>query len=291
MRLFANTDKIPDNTAELIMSDLKKDLHIHTCYSDGALTPAEVVDRWQAEGYQLIAITDHDGIEGSMIGMDYALGKGIRFIPGIEFDSEDPLGKDMHILGYGFDYNSREMRVVLRDVMLKRARRNDALMSALNNLGYEITLDDIGRINDGRYVGKPTFARILKNKGYIDNPQKAFTSIFRDPSIRYITKETFSSKDIIDVIHAAGGLAFFAHPMEQRHLDESFEEFRPRLYQLLERMKEYGIDGIECYHPSASEEQSQLLKEYAEANGLLISRGSDFHSDSGKRDFSRYHRP
>ena len=271
------------------MSDVKKDLHIHTCYSDGELTPQQVVDRWRGEGYKIIAITDHDGIEGSMIGMDYALGMDITFIPGVEFDSEDALGREIHILGYGYDYHNDKLRSTLLEMILRRARRNDQLMAALNSMGYEITLDDIGEINEGRYVGKPTFATILSKKGYIDNPQDAFKSIFRDDSIRKVQKQTDASKDIIDLIHEAGGLAFFAHPMEQRHLGEPFEEFRPRLYALLERMKEYGVDGIEVYHPSASEEQSELLREYAEKNGLLMSRGSDFHTDKNKRDFSRYH--
>ncbi|MBR2540578.1 MAG: PHP domain-containing protein [Mogibacterium sp.] len=279
------------NIAELIMSDMKKDLHIHTCYSDGIFTPEEVVDRWKAEGYKLIAITDHDGMDGSIIGMDYARGSGIMFISGIEFDSEDALGRDMHILGYGFDYNCPELRANLFEILRRRAIRNDSMMKALNEMGYEITLDDIGKVNEGRYVGKPTFARIMSSKGYISNPQEAFGTVFREPSIRNISKKTFSSESVINLIHTAGGLAFFAHPMEQRHLDESFEEFKPRMYQILDRMTEYGIDGIECYHPSASEEQAELLREYAEQRGLLISEGSDFHSDVSRRDFSRYHRP
>lgn len=291
MRLFSNTHYKTENTAELIMSDVKKDLHIHTCYSDGTLTPEEVVDRWHSEGYKMIAITDHDGIEGSMIGMDYALGIGITFIPGIEFDSEDPLGTDIHILGYGIDYNCNELRHALLDIIIKRAQRNDALMNALNEMGYGITLDDIGQENEGRYVGKPTFARILKKKGFIDNPQDAFKTIFQKPSIKQIVKATYSSKDVIDLIHTAGGLAFFAHPMEQRRHDESFDEFRPRLYELLDTMRDYGVDGIECFHPSASAEQSELLTDYAIKNGLLRSQGSDFHTDTHKRDFSIYHRP
>lgn len=285
------TDSKNDNltTAELIMSDMKMDLHIHTCYSDGALKPEEVVERWREEGYQLISITDHDGILGSMRGMDHALGTGIRFISGVEFDSEDKLGQDIHVLGYGFDYHNDELSTTLFDMLMKRARRIDRLIKALNDMGYEITLDDIGEENEGRYVGKPTFARILKKKGYLSDPQDAFKTIYREPSIRRIEKETYSTESIINLIHNAGGLAFFAHPMEQRRLGEPFEEFRPRLYELLDKMREYGVDGIECYHPSASEEQSKLLREYAEENGLLISRGSDFHSDDDKRDFSRYH--
>lgn len=291
MKLFRRNNYMSDNLADLIVSDVKKDLHIHTCYSDGDLTPQQVVDRWESEGYKLISITDHDGIEGSIIGMDYALGKDIMFILGIEFDSEDELGRDIHILGYGIDYNNVSFRDALYDIKMNRARRNDALMKALNDLGYEITLDDIGSINEGRYVGKPTFSLILKDKGYIDDPQEAFKSIFREPSIQNVRKVTISTKDVIDLIHEAGGLAFFAHPMEQRRVNESFEDFRPRLHVLLERMREYGVDGIECVHPSATEEQSELLSKYAKEHNLLISEGSDFHSDDQGRDFSRYHRP
>ena len=291
IRLFGRTSTEKENTADLIMSGMKMDLHIHTCFSDGKLEPQEVVDRWRDEGYELISITDHDGITGSMVGMDYALGSGIKFISGIEFDSEDALGKDIHILGYGFDYNCPALRSALLEVIIKRARRNDELMNALNRRGYGITLDDIGEVNEGRCVGKPTFARILLKKGIISNVQEAFTTIFREPDIRRIVKDTLSSKEVIDIIHEAGGLAFFAHPMEQRHLGESFEEFRPRLYALLEKMRDYGVDGIECYHPSADDYQSGLMRDFAEENGLLISRGSDFHSDDTRRDFSRYHMP
>ena len=280
-----------EKTAKLLTSDVRKDLHIHTCYSDGALTPREVIDRWKAEGYEMISITDHDGIEGSMAGYEYAAEAGITFIPGIEFDSEDDIGRDLHILGYGYDYENHDLREALTGIILERARRNDLMMAALNDMGCGITLDDIGSVNEGRFVGKPTFALILARKGIISNPNDAFNTLFREPSIRSIRKKTLASKQVIDVIHAAGGLAVMAHPMEQRHLDETFEEFRPRLMMILDRMREYGIDGIECIHPSADEYQRELLGEYADRYGLLRTKGSDFHSDHHKRDFTRYHRP
>lgn len=278
-----------EDVRRLIESDASRDLHIHTCYSDGALTPEEVVDRWRADGYDLIAVTDHDGIEGSMIAYDYALGRGITVIPGIEFDSADELGRDLHMLGYGIDYYNDRLRDVLLDIILKRARRNDALMKALNDMGAGITLDDIGEINEGRYVGKPTFAQILYKKGMTKSPQEAFNTIFRDDSIRRVRKETLTTAEVIDVIHEAGGLAVLAHPMEQRHLGEPWEDFLPRLMTILDRMTGYGIDGIECHHPSADEEQAGLLREYAEDHGLVFTRGSDFHADNNRRDFSRYH--
>ena len=277
--------------AEILMSDVKKDLHIHTCYSDGVLTPEEVVDRWQDEGYKLIAVTDHDGIEGSVIAMEYAAGMEIQVVSGAEFDSACDLGRELHILGYGFDFNCPQLRSSLLDLTLMRARRNDRIMQMLNDRGYRITLDDIGAENEGRYVGKPTFARILYRKGYISDPVEAFRTVFREPGLREIVKETLTTKEIIDLIHTAGGVAVFAHPTEQRHLPESFEEFKPRMYQLLDRMREYGIDGIECRHPSADDVQQDLLTEYAERYGLLKTGGSDFHSDDNPRNFAKYHRP
>jgi predicted metal-dependent phosphoesterase TrpH len=77
--------------------------------------------------------------------------------------------------------------------------------------------------------------------------------------------------------------------MEQRKMNEPWKEFEPRLYTILDKMVRFGVDGIECYHPSADEQQSELLVQYAKEHDLIITRGSDFHSDVQKRDFSRYH--
>ena len=86
-------------------------------------------------------------------------------------------------------------------------------------------------------------------------------------------------------------MAVLAHPMEQRHLEETFEEFKPRMYEILDLMVQYGIDGIECHHPSADPVQQEMLVAFANEHGLMITEGSDFHSDASRRDFSRYHRP
>ena len=289
--LFSKEKWTNEELRELLQSDVKKDLHIHTCFSDGVLTPEAVIDRWASEGYRLIAITDHDGIDGSLVGMDYARDKDIILVPGIEFDSVDPLGRDLHILGYGFDPECPEMTDALDNILLERAARNDAMLAELNRMGYSMTLDDIMKVNDGRFIGKPTFATVMVKKGYLSSSQEAFNTVFREPSMRRIRKKTLSSEEVVDLIHKAGGLAVMAHPMEQRHLDETYNQFRERLVIILERMLEYGIDGIECYHPSADDVQAEALRKYAVKHGLMITRGSDFHSDYLNRDFSRYHRP
>lgn len=289
--MFTGQKWTTEELGRMLQADVRKDLHIHTYYSDGVLSPEEVIDRWAAEGYKMAAVTDHDGIDGSLAALEYAADKDITVIPGIEFDSVDPLGRDLHILGYGFDPECPELIDALDNILLERAARNEAMLNELNKLGYSMTLDDIIKVNEGRFIGKPTFATVMVRKGYLSSNQEAFNTVFREPSMRRIRKKTLSSREVVELIHKSGGLAVLAHPMEQRHLDETYNQFRERLVIILERMREYGVDGIECYHPSADDVQAETLREYAVKHGLIVTRGSDFHSDYLNRDFSRYHRP
>ena len=279
-----------DDMRALIESDLKKDLHMHTRFSDGELTPQELIDMRAAEGYELLAITDHDGIGGSVAGAPYAASLGLQFIYGIEFDSEDALGKDLHILGYGVDPHDEEFMDTLIYVTEERRNRNDKCRDCLNKRGYGITPEEIWNVNNGRYVGKPTFATVMVQKGIVKDVKEAFDTVFREPDLKAIKKVTLPTQKVVEVIHKAGGLAVMAHPMEQRRRNESFEEFKPRLYELMDRMREYGIDGLECFHPSASPEQSELFVAYAKEHGLMITRGSDFHSKEN-RNYEIFHRP
>ncbi len=280
-----------EDLRRLIESDLKKDLHMHTFYSDGALSPAEVLKMRVDEGYQLLAITDHDGVEGSVAGKKAAEELGVDYISGIEFDSEDELGKDIHMLGYGFDPDNEVFNLAIGKILKTRNDRNEKFLEALNKRGFNITYDELYAVNEGRFMGKPTFATVLRRKGIIKSNDEAFSTIFMEDDIRSIKKVTLHTKEVVNIIHAAGGLAVMAHPMEQRKRGESFADFRPRMYKILDRMVGYGIDGLECHHPSASAEQQKMLVAYADEHGLMITKGSDFHSNESPRDFDRYHRP
>ena len=279
-----------DDMRALIESDLKKDLHMHTRFSDGEMTPQELIDMRVAEGYELLAITDHDGIGGSVAGAQYAESIGLQFIYGIEFDSEDVLGKDLHILGYGFDPHDEEFMETLIYVTDERRNRNERFRDCLNKRGYGITPEEIWNVNNGRYVGKPTFATVMVQKGIVKDVKEAFDTVFKEKDLKAIKKVTLSTQEVIKVIQKAGGLAVLAHPMEQRRPNESFEEFKPRMYELMDKIVEYGIDGLECFHPSASPEQSELFVAYAKEHGLMITRGSDFHSKEN-RNYDIFHRP
>lgn len=272
----------------------KNDLHNHTTFSDGSLEPEELVRRRKEEGFDVISITDHDGIEGSKLCFEQKLDEkyGIEIIPGIEFDSINEYGKDMHILGYDMDFDSPVLTEALASVERWRDERNEKLMQAILDDGYHLTWDEVNAINGGRYVGKPTFAKALANSGQIPNVAYAFDVIFKKPEFKKTKKQTLNSDEVIKVIHAAGGKAVMAHPMEQMKPREGevFETFKPRLIKILDLMIEYGIDGIECCHPSSCEWQSEWLEAYADAHGLEKTMGSDFHSDGDFRDYGIYHR-
>lgn len=273
-------------------NDLEKiDLHIHSCYSDGELTPAEIIEKWISDGYKTIAITDHDGIEGSRIGQEFSLNKDIEFITGIEFDSENEYGFDFHMLGYDIDLDSKVLNDNVETIYKWRCERNDVLIAAINKLGYDLTVEDVNAVYKGTYVGKPTIAKALIAKGYAKDVSDAFSNIIQKAGDGTANrKKSLPTKHVIDVIHEAGGKAVFAHPIEQKKNGETWEEFKPKFITMLNAMIEWGIDGVECFHPSASEEQSKFLVEFAEKSGLIITKGSDFHSDKIKRDYSKYHK-
>ena len=195
------------------------------------------------------------------------------------------------MLGYGFDPDNSALRAALSGILEERDNRNRKFKTALNKRGFGITDEEIWAINEGRFVGKPTFAAVLRNKGIVESKNDAFNTIFREDDIRSIKKKTLNTREVVELIHTAGGLAVLAHPMEQRRMEESFEEFMPRMYWILDRILGYGIDGLECHHPSADPVQQKMLVEYAKAHDLMITRGSDFHTLYDKRNFERYHRP
>lgn len=259
-----------------------QDYHIHSYYSDGKLSPEAIVDRWEAEGYTEIAITDHDEYEGSKQAIQYAKGRSIRVIPGIECSTKHVTGDEIHILGYGFRFGEPAMDEALNRMHRLRAARNDRLQKALASMGYPVTTDELFAVNEGRYIGKPTFAEAIVRKGWAEDVNTVFRDIYAAPEIAAVQKEFLPTDEVVRFIHEAGGLVVMAHPMEIRRRGEG-EAFQERLKSLLGEMVGLGIDGIECEHPSAKEEEQEWLRHYARGAGLIVTQGSDFHSDRKER--------
>ncbi|MBR0597505.1 PHP domain-containing protein [Sinanaerobacter chloroacetimidivorans] len=257
------------------------DLHLHTHYSDGTLSPEEIVLLAKKNGVDTIAITDHDGMGGISEGLEAGKKWGVQVIPGIELSTEDEYGGYMHILGYGFDIHNEELKREIAVIREKRKERNQKLLAALNEIGCQITQEDL-QLREGQdYVGKPVFAMALMKKGYISSPKEAFQEgkFMRAPQVRRIHREKIQTKRAIELIQDAGGIPVLAHPLKIAYLGRGEEggDFFARLERLIARLKEQGLCGMECYYSKHLLYETERLVQLAEENDLIITAGSDFH--------------
>ncbi len=265
------------------MQDIRYDFHIHSNFSDGVLSPSEIVDRYERRGFKFISITDHDNTKGSEKAFKYAINKNIKVIPGIELSTKSTEGYEVHILGYYINYSSEALNSAIKIMDMYRNQRNIRLIKELNNRGYDVTHEEINKLNEGRFIGKPVIARILVKKGYVSSVEEAFRNIFNKIKTDNVKKKVFSTEEAIKLIKDAGGIAVLAHPMELIEKGEDKSIFTERLKFFLNKMLEMDIDGIECFHPSANIEDEKMLREYAAEHKLIITGGSDFHSDNDRR--------
>ena len=256
--------------------DNKIDLHTHTYYSDGILSPTEVVKWAKNQKLDQLAITDHDGIDGIREAMIAGEALELTVIPGIEFSAEEPGGITMHILGYHIDIGNQELKNRLEDIRQKRKDRNEKLLIALVDLGYPLDPEDFVKNGNADYLGKPDFARALMKKGYIEEFSEAFEDgrFLMSEEIRAIRKVKISAEEAIQLILGAGGLPVLAHPMKVFGLHGDYFDALDNLIGLL---KGYGLKGLECFYPEHDEAETMKLVELAEKYKLHITKGTDFH--------------
>ena len=256
------------------------DLHIHTYYSDGESSPAEIVKTAAKTGLRAIAITDHDGTGGVKEAAAAGREAGIEVISGIELATEMKNGTGLHILGYGFDPDDHDLDHVLGELAERRDRRNRRLINVLNEMGFDISLDELEKGRMGGFIGKPVIARALSDKGYIETYEEAFRGdrIFGSPEARAVKKDKLQAAEAIKLINSAGGIAVLAHPVQTRHIgDPGSEEFYINIEKIISQLKEQGLGGLECYHPDQDTVQTGRFIELADRYDLSITRGSDFH--------------
>lgn len=283
---------------------MKVDFHIHTCYSDGSLTPEEIVKRYKRDGYDEIAITDHDTTDGVAEAVMCAAEEAAMYteenegisagkqsacfavVPGIEISTVDADGVETHILGHYIDIENAALRARLEDLRRARRARNEKLIAYLAEQGYPLTYEELLVGKRGDYIGKPDFGRAMVRKGYIKEAHEVFTpgKFLETPEAKHIKKEKISTDEAISLIIGAGGRATLAHPIQIKEFGVSgSEEYFAKLEPFVIGLKEKGLSGIEAYHPDQNEEQSERFAALAEKLGLAVTRGSDFHGDDIKR--------
>lgn len=245
------------------MTQLKADLHTHTIYSDGAHTPAEVVEMAHRNGLSVIAITDHDSVNAIQEAAECGRDLGVEVITGLEL-STDVDDKEVHILAYFMDVNNDELQKYLsffRDERFHRARR---MVQKLRNLGLKISIEDVMEKAKNSAVGRPHIAYTMVDLGIVSNYQEAFERFIGDRGPAFERKIHVSPQSALKLISDSGGLSFIAHPGFMKE-------------ELLMKLINAGVDGIEVIHPSHNESQIQFYRGIVNQYCLLETGGSDFH--------------
>ena len=250
------------------------DLHLHTTASDGVRTPSEIVNYARTKRLQAIAITDHDTIEGVEEALSEGKRIGLEVIPGIEISAEYLHGT-MHLLGYFLDIHHPILIEKLDFLQRARAERNPRIVEKLNALGIQITYDEVVRVSGGGQVGRPHFAQVLLEKGYVRSIQEAFERFLRKGAQAYADKFRFAPSEAIGIINGAGGVAVVAHP-NTLGLGEIAE-----LDELIFRLVKQGLGGIEIYYPEHSPSDVGRYKFLANKYGLAVTGGTDYHGIEG----------
>ncbi len=249
------------------------DLHMHSNFSDGSDSPTQLVQKAKQLGLTAIALTDHDTIDGIPEFLAAGRALGMITVPGVEIsvDTKLPNNGHMHMLGLFIDPQSPKLKNTLDYLRTQRNIRAEKIIQKLNELGVPITLDELLEEAGEGSIGRPHVAKILVRKGVVTTIQEAFDIYLAKGKPAYMDKVKLGEADAIAMIHEAGGLAILAHAHLMNY--DTFEEARDRILQL----KTIGLDGFEIYYSTMPETYTRGLIELAQAEGFVVSGGSDYH--------------
>jgi len=247
------------------------DLHTHSRYSDGAYSPAGLIDLALKRKVAAIALTDHDTVAGVPEFLDYAARQQLQALGGVEISAwHEEL--TIHILGYGLDHTNPTLLARLADLQAGRHQRNEAICERLRQLGIQAELDEISQQKNGQ-VGRPHIARLLVRKKIVRTMHEAFSRFLKRGGAAYVESLRIHAADAIRLIHEAGGLPMLAHPAI---IDAKLEV----VSELVRLFKPVGLAGIEAYYPTHTRKQTKALLELADEHSLLACGGTDFHGDT-----------
>lgn len=249
------------------------DLHLHTTASDGLLSPEALIARVAAAGVTVMAVTDHDTVAGLDRAQAAAAARGLRLIPGIEITAVEN-GRDVHVLGYFFDRTHRPLAEFLDGQRADRRRRVQAMAARLAALGMPIDIDDLVARHPGHAVGRPAIADAMVRAGYVATRTEAFDRYLGTDGAAFVARQGTAVAGVVKVIRDAGGLGSLAHPGLLRD---------PSLLERLISDSAAAPDAIEVFHSDHDDLVTARLLALADARGLLVTGGSDFHGDAAGR--------
>jgi len=258
------------------------DLQNHSVFSDGSFTPQEIIDLAIKRGVKVIAITDHDTVDGISLSLQYAQDKPIIIVPGIEFSCEETAKgyPEVHVLGYFIDHTNPEIISLTDKIKEKRHLQKRLMIEKLRQLGFDISLEEILTTVNSSF-GRPHIAKYLIKKypNRFKDIQDVFDQYIGIGKIAYVPRQDkVYIKEAIQAINKSGGFASLAHPLIYQNSDAE---------ELVKMFVEMGGKALEINYPyhsntknttlEESNEKNKIARELAKKYGLLETGGSDFH--------------
>ena len=248
------------------------DLHTHTTFSDGTLTPEELMALAEERGLSIVAVTDHDTLASHDEARSAAERHAITFVPGVEFSASYE-GSSIHVLGYWPDPQDGALLAELRRLHDDRFRRGEQMVEKLQALGYPISFERVREISSGDNIVRPHIAQALVEAGVVETTADAFTEeLIADGGKADVPKHALHPVEALELIRDAGGACVLAHPGmwgTQGAVPDA----------LIEEMAAAGMAGLEVDHPDHDEVARATYGEMAERLGLVRTGSSDCHGD------------
>lgn len=245
------------------------DLHTHSNCSDGSMTPSELVAHAALRGISAIALSDHDTVAGIEEAIEAGNKHGVEIVPAIEFSVQS--ATETHILGFYIDHKSELLKEALEDINKVRWQRTLNTCRNLQNLGFDVTMEEALKIAPSGLIGRAHFARILMEKGYVSSVKEGFDKYLANGRPAYDGTQALTAEEAVKLINDIGGVAFVAHPHLIRLNDSALREF-------LVSLKSVGLCGIEGYYNEYTPEMQGYFQSLARELGLEICGGTDFHA-------------
>jgi 3',5'-nucleoside bisphosphate phosphatase len=269
------------------------DLQSHSTHSDGVLSAIEVVQRAANAGVQLLALSDHDTVNGVAEAIVEGERLGLRIVPAVEISAVDDgsqMPRELHILGYNIDHTGPPLTDRLQEFLADREKRTLRMRDALREVGFELDEEEIQqRINEGKPIGRPHLAgavlRAAENAERlraenIDDVGSLIRGYLIEGKDAFRLRETPTVTQAIDAIHESGGVAVWAHPFWDVADNAEVLDSVARFHAL-------GIDGVEAFYITHTRENTELLVRRCAELGLLTTGSADFHGPEN-RQFSQF---
>jgi len=255
------------------------DLHVHTKISDNSLSASEVISLAKGKGITHLAITDHDTTKGLQEAIILGQEIGVDIVPGIEISAYDfQRNKRAHILGLYIEPGHSSLDLLCTALVQNRNQASYEMVRKIIASGYNISWEDVQKYEGGTGVFKQHIMHALLDKGYCESIYgDLYKKLFRRESssesqgIAYIRLEYIDARDAILAVREAGGIPVFAHPGQLNN------------FEAIDEWVELGLEGIEVFHPSHTEDDRQTSKKYAQKHNLIMTGGSDFHGFYGEK--------